>query len=38
MLARVREVGPDHLTLAAAEGVQAALALAKATIVPLHFV
>ena len=35
--ARVREVGPDHLTFTAAEGVQVAAALPDATIVPLHF-
>ena len=35
--ARVPEVGPDHLTLTAAEGVAAAGAFRDATIVPLHF-
>jgi L-ascorbate metabolism protein UlaG (beta-lactamase superfamily) len=35
--ARVREVGPAHLTLTAAEGVTAAKALGEALIVPLHF-
>jgi L-ascorbate metabolism protein UlaG (beta-lactamase superfamily) len=34
--ARVREVGPQHLTLTAAEGVEAARAFAGAAIVPLH--
>jgi L-ascorbate metabolism protein UlaG (beta-lactamase superfamily) len=35
--ARVREVGPDHLTMTAEEGVKAARALGEAVIVPLHF-
>jgi L-ascorbate metabolism protein UlaG (beta-lactamase superfamily) len=35
--ARVREVGPAHLTLTAAEAVAAAQTLARATIVPMHF-
>jgi L-ascorbate metabolism protein UlaG (beta-lactamase superfamily) len=35
--ARVREVGPHHLTFTAAEGVEAARAFPDATIVPLHF-
>jgi L-ascorbate metabolism protein UlaG (beta-lactamase superfamily) len=35
--ARVREVGPAHLTLTAAEGVLAARAMPKARIVPLHY-
>ena len=35
--ARVREVGPQHLTLTAAEGVEAARAFAEAIIVPLHY-
>jgi L-ascorbate metabolism protein UlaG (beta-lactamase superfamily) len=35
--ARVREVGPAHLTLTAAETVSAARALGEALIVPLHF-
>ncbi len=35
--ARVGAVGPWHLTLTAAEGVEAARALAEAVIVPLHF-
>ncbi len=33
----VPQVGPDHLTLTAEEGVLAARAFADATIVPLHF-
>lgn len=35
--ARVREVGPHHLTFTAAEGVKAARVFADAMIVPLHF-
>ncbi len=35
--ARVPEVGPFHLTMTAAEGVEAARAFAGAAIVPLHF-
>jgi L-ascorbate metabolism protein UlaG (beta-lactamase superfamily) len=35
--ARVREVGPAHLTLTADEGVEVARALPHATIVPLHY-
>lgn len=35
--ARVREVGPAHLTLTAEEAVHAARALGDAPIVPLHF-
>jgi L-ascorbate metabolism protein UlaG (beta-lactamase superfamily) len=35
--ARVPEIGPQHLTLAAEEGVEAARAFSQATIVPLHF-
>jgi L-ascorbate metabolism protein UlaG (beta-lactamase superfamily) len=35
--ARVREVGPAHLTLTATEAVTAAQALGDALIVPLHF-
>lgn len=35
--ARVREVGPAHLTLTAAEMVAAAAVFADAVIVPLHF-
>ena len=35
--ARVREVGPAHLTLTAADAVTAARALGEALIVPLHF-
>jgi L-ascorbate metabolism protein UlaG (beta-lactamase superfamily) len=35
--ARVREVGPAHLTLTAAEAVIAAQAFSDAAIVPLHF-
>ena len=35
--ARVREVGPAHLTLTAAEAVTAAQAFPEAVIVPLHF-
>ena len=35
--ARVLEVGPFHLTMTAAEAVEAARAFAKATIVPLHY-
>ncbi len=35
--ARVAAVGPWHLTLTAAEGVEAARTLAGATIVPLHY-
>jgi len=35
--ARVREVGPAHLTFAASEGVSAARAFPHAVIVPLHY-
>ena len=35
--ARVREVGPAHLTFAANEAVQAARAFPRAMIVPLHY-
>ena len=35
--ARVREVGPAHLTMTAEEGVTAARALGDALIVPVHF-
>jgi L-ascorbate metabolism protein UlaG (beta-lactamase superfamily) len=35
--AKVREVGPAHLTFAANEGVEAARAFPNATIVPLHY-
>ena len=35
--ARVREVGPAHLTMTAEEAVLAARAFAGATVVPLHF-
>lgn len=35
--ARVREVGPAHLTLTAAEGVLLARAMPRALIVPLHY-
>jgi L-ascorbate metabolism protein UlaG (beta-lactamase superfamily) len=35
--ARVREVGPAHLTLTAADAVAAAQAFGEALIVPLHF-
>jgi len=35
--ARVKEVGPAHLTFTAAEAVLAARAFAQAAIVPLHF-
>jgi L-ascorbate metabolism protein UlaG (beta-lactamase superfamily) len=35
--ARVREVGPHHLTFTAREGVEAARAFSDAAIVPLHF-
>jgi hypothetical protein len=35
--ARVREVGPAHLTLTAAEAVAVAQAFPEAFIVPLHF-
>ncbi len=35
--ARVPEVGPFHLTMTAAESVEAAHAFQRATIVPLHF-
>ena len=35
--ARVREVGPAHLTFTAAEAVHLARAFARAAIVPLHF-
>ena len=35
--ARVKEVGPAHLTFTAEEAVQAARAFADATIIPLHY-
>jgi L-ascorbate metabolism protein UlaG (beta-lactamase superfamily) len=35
--ARVREVGPAHLTLSANEGISVARAMPNATIVPLHY-
>ena len=35
--ARVREVGPAHLTLTAAEGVLLARAMPRALVVPLHY-
>jgi len=35
--ARVAEVGPDHLTMTAQEGVKAARCFAEAKIIPLHF-
>ena len=35
--ARIREVGPAHLTLTAEEGVRVARAMPNARIVPLHF-
>jgi L-ascorbate metabolism protein UlaG (beta-lactamase superfamily) len=35
--ARVKEVGPAHLTLTADEGVLVARAMPNATIIPLHF-
>jgi L-ascorbate metabolism protein UlaG (beta-lactamase superfamily) len=35
--ARVREVGPQHLTFTADEGVLVARAMPHATIIPLHF-
>ena len=35
--ARVRAVGPSHLTLTAEEGVELARAFPDATIIPLHF-
>jgi L-ascorbate metabolism protein UlaG (beta-lactamase superfamily) len=35
--ARVPAVGPDHLTMTAAEGIEAARAFPNAVIVPLHF-
>lgn len=35
--ARVREVGPAHLTMTGEEGVLAARAMPRATIVPLHY-
>lgn len=35
--ARIAAVGPDHLTMTAAEAVQAAQAFPDAAIVPLHF-
>jgi len=35
--ARVSEVGPYHLTMTAQEAVEAASAIANATIVPVHF-
>lgn len=34
--ARIREVGPHHVTMTAEEGVQGARMFAKATIVPVH--
>jgi len=35
--ARVKEVGPFHLTMTSAEGVEAARAFSNAKIVPVHF-
>src|SRR5581483_1417343 len=35
--ARVPEVGPSHLTMTAAEAIEAARAFTEATIVPLHY-
>jgi L-ascorbate metabolism protein UlaG (beta-lactamase superfamily) len=35
--ARLKEVGPAHLTMNAADAVEAARAFAEATIVPVHF-
>ncbi|HSB69351.1 MAG TPA: MBL fold metallo-hydrolase [Candidatus Methylomirabilis sp.] len=35
--ARVREVGPQHVTMTAEEGIEVARAFPRATIVPLHF-
>ncbi len=35
--ARVPEVGPDHLTFTAEEGIEAARAFADAVVVPLHY-
>jgi L-ascorbate metabolism protein UlaG (beta-lactamase superfamily) len=35
--ARVPEVGPFHLTMTAAEGVEAARAFSQAEIIPIHF-
>lgn len=35
--ARVREVGPAHLTFTAAEAVEAARAFGEASVVPLHY-
>ena len=35
--ARLPAVGPDHLTMTAAEGIEAARAFPNAVIVPLHF-
>jgi L-ascorbate metabolism protein UlaG (beta-lactamase superfamily) len=35
--ARVKEVGPAHLTMTAEEGVEAARAMPNAVIVPVHF-
>jgi len=35
--ARVVEVGPAHLTMTAAEGVEAARAFSNATVIPVHF-
>jgi L-ascorbate metabolism protein UlaG (beta-lactamase superfamily) len=35
--ARVREVGPAHLTFTASEAIKAAHAFADATIIPLHY-
>jgi hypothetical protein len=35
--ARVKEVGPAHLTFSAEEGVEAARAFADAAITPLHY-
>jgi L-ascorbate metabolism protein UlaG (beta-lactamase superfamily) len=34
--ARLREIGPSHLTMTAADGIEAARAFPQATIVPLH--
>jgi L-ascorbate metabolism protein UlaG (beta-lactamase superfamily) len=35
--ARVREVGPHHVTMTAEEGIEVARLFSEATIVPLHF-
>jgi L-ascorbate metabolism protein UlaG (beta-lactamase superfamily) len=35
--ARVPAVGPHHLTMTAAEGIEVACAFPRATLVPLHF-